>query len=321
MKRLNDILKSIFFLLTPSSSENLKVVLLSVLAATTFWFFTALNKTYTTRINYPVQFDFEKEDLIVVRELPENILVDVSGGGWNLLRRTVWWNIAPVNVPLENPTYVRYIKGAALYPEIADHLKDLKLNYVATDTLYFDIQKNISRRLKLEVNDSSILLEDGFRITSDITLGQDCVTVLGPEKLLLNLPNTLEVSLNKKSINRSYSEKIKIPSFDNKLIKLGSTEVEVAFEVSRFVDKQIELEVKKVGFSAEQAKLIPDKAIVLITIQENLWKDWPLEEFEVTAYKKNLNRSDSTILLSLTKFPLEINEIKLQEPRTKLRYE
>jgi len=321
VKRFNEILKNIFFFLTPSSAENFKVVVLCILAATTFWFFTALNKTYTTRINYPIKFNYESAGLVAVKELPENVVVDVTGGGWNLLRRTFWWKISPINIPLENPTNVRYIKGAALYPEIGAHLSELKLNYVATDTLYFDIQNTISKKFKLWLNDSSISLNDNYRITSEITLSRDSVLVTGPEKLVNELPKTIEINVNEKGINRSFSEKVKIPSFENALIKIEPKETEVSFEVTRFITKEIEVQVRKIGFTEELSKRLPNVAMVLLTVKETEQKDWESSDFEVLVYKKSLNWSDSTVKLILTKYPSEIQEIALKEPKPKLKYE
>jgi hypothetical protein len=39
--------------------SDIKVVVMCLLAATTFWFLNALNKDYSTRITYPVRFEYD----------------------------------------------------------------------------------------------------------------------------------------------------------------------------------------------------------------------------------------------------------------------
>ena len=73
-------------------NENWKVVVLAVAGAATFWLFNALNKNYDTRLNYPVVFEFNRDSVVVVTPLAEEINIDVNGGGWNLIRNTFWIN-------------------------------------------------------------------------------------------------------------------------------------------------------------------------------------------------------------------------------------
>ena len=68
--------------------ENWKVILLSIIGAATFWFFNALNKNYDARISYPLSFSFDRDSVIVVEPLAEEVKIDVTSGGWNLLRKT-----------------------------------------------------------------------------------------------------------------------------------------------------------------------------------------------------------------------------------------
>ncbi len=95
---------------------NLKIVLLCVLAATTFWFFSALNKTdYTTRLDYPIVFSYPTDSTYLLSQLPENISVQVSGGGWHLLRKTLLVNTRPVQITLDEPTRVKAIRRSGAY--------------------------------------------------------------------------------------------------------------------------------------------------------------------------------------------------------------
>src|SRR5687767_8995754 len=47
--------------------RNWKAVALCIFAATVFWLFNALNKSYTTNINLPLTFDYDQDSYIAVR--------------------------------------------------------------------------------------------------------------------------------------------------------------------------------------------------------------------------------------------------------------
>jgi len=53
--------------ISPRQVSNIKVVVLCVAAATTFWILNALNKEdYTTIVDYPIEFEFDQEQFMAV---------------------------------------------------------------------------------------------------------------------------------------------------------------------------------------------------------------------------------------------------------------
>ena len=149
--------------------NNWKVVVLSLIGATTFWFFNELNKEYTTRLIYPLEFNFQRDSVVVMRPLPETINVDVTSGGWNLLRRTfILFNPTPITIELFNPTLIKFYTRATMMPIVRDQLDELKVNYLVTDTLFFDIEEKQSRIIGLSIDSANTELRDNYRITSSI---------------------------------------------------------------------------------------------------------------------------------------------------------
>src|SRR5215216_6687499 len=104
MRFFNSILNILRF-----NRRNWKAVALCIFAATVFWFFNALNKNYTTNINLPLVFDYDRENFMAVRPLPEAVRFNVTGLGWNLFRRSAGLKIPPLVVPLPQPGEVKKI--------------------------------------------------------------------------------------------------------------------------------------------------------------------------------------------------------------------
>ena len=196
LRKIKEIFTWIASLFSSSKKESWRVVLLCLLAGTTFWVLNALNKSYTTKINYPITFLVDNLDsLVVVEELPEKIEIDVSGGGWNLLRKTYWFNINPINIPLNNPTQVKYILGSSLVPLIAEQLSEVSLNYVATDTLFIDIEKRIKKKVGVVVDSMQIDVNPPYRIISNISIDPDSISFEGPTSLVEALSDSILLSL------------------------------------------------------------------------------------------------------------------------------
>jgi len=79
LRNANKILLVLDTLLTPFKGAEWKVFFLSFLLALVFWVFSALNKVYTAHINYPVQFVYNHDSLMAVKDLPKEINATLSG--------------------------------------------------------------------------------------------------------------------------------------------------------------------------------------------------------------------------------------------------
>jgi hypothetical protein len=107
-----------------------------LMAATTFWFLNALNKDYSTRLSYPIEFDYDDSTYISISTLPKKVRLNVSGYGWNLLKKSLQVNANPLNYRVANPLQARYITGSNLLQPITEQLRDIRVNYVVEDTIF-----------------------------------------------------------------------------------------------------------------------------------------------------------------------------------------
>ena len=106
------------------------------MAASFFWLMTALNKeNYSLRLDYPIHFSYNENLYVPVKPLPQTVSVNVSGDGWNLLRKS-WLTFAerPVEYSISNPLRANTISSTSLTAQIAEHFPDVKVNYVVSDT-------------------------------------------------------------------------------------------------------------------------------------------------------------------------------------------
>jgi hypothetical protein len=91
-------MKRLFIRIFGKPPAEYPAILVCLFMAGVIWFFNAMNKEYTTQIKYPVHFNFDEERLTSIGELPEKLKVNVTGQGWNLLKRSLYYNVKPVEI-------------------------------------------------------------------------------------------------------------------------------------------------------------------------------------------------------------------------------
>jgi hypothetical protein len=133
------------------SNQDIKVVVLSVLGATIIWVLSALNKTYTSVITCPIVLEYARENTIQVKPPPEFVEANVTGVGWDLLKQSISFNKEPLMITLDNPVETKQIAGYTIQPLLSQHLGSLNLNFIVTDSLSFNIQPKISKKINLKV--------------------------------------------------------------------------------------------------------------------------------------------------------------------------
>ncbi len=202
-------IQSIFNLLR-FNRRNWKAVALCIFAATVFWFFNALNKNYTTNINLPLAFDYDHENYIPVRPLPEIVRFNVTGVGWNLFRRSAGLKVLPLVVPLPQPGEVKKIVGSTLPGLIANQPEGFAINFVLTDTLHVAIEPKASRWISLRVDSPSIIFRKGYGLASDIKIVPDSVFIEGPLNLIKSLSEPVYLKLSERNIDENFSEDIEV---------------------------------------------------------------------------------------------------------------
>lgn len=216
------------------------------ITALVFWFFNALNKNYSTNLKFGVNFQFDQEKYIPVDPLPKAVFMNVSGNGWDILRKSLGVNMPDMNISLERPTEVKKIVGSTLPSLLAGQLGNLQINHVVTDTLYLKIDPIENRKLKVTVDQQNLSFAKGFGRLSPIVFLPDSVLLEGPKRIIEDLPDSILLEIGAKNISKDFRDEVGVEVPNGNLIKKHPEEVEVIFEVVEWmeVSKKILLEIE-----------------------------------------------------------------------------
>lgn len=295
----------------------MRVIILCFLAATTFWFFNALNETYSASINYPISFEFDREEYVIMNELPEEIYINLQGIGWNLFRKSLGIKVSPLRIYLDNPAEVRTIPGSQLPALISDQLDEFQLNYILTDSLYINVDRKVSRSYKVRIDSTSIELAPGYILDSKIQYFPDSIFLVGPATILNSLKDTILFKLPQNSIDSDYNEEVPITFTRDELIQKFPEAINVIFSVEEIISTENEVTVKQDNFPPNLTLVDPEITITVDVLQSN-YEQLNFEDIEVIADYRNFNSEDSTITPKVRFYPGYVHEIEIDTSRLKV---
>jgi hypothetical protein len=304
----------------PTTEENWKIIVLCLMGATIFWFFNALNKDYSARIKYPVEFVYDEDETVLVDPLPQDVRLEVRGGGWNLLRKTFWFNVSPVYINLSEPTEVKFLTSRNLKPIFTDQITEIRIEEVLVDTLRLNIEKKITRSIPVIVDSSNIRLAPDHRIVSPIRLSNDSIKVTGPTTQVNSLGNSLMISLQGEILNSNHNEYINVSAYLPAKVISDPAIININFDVQQFLQVKKEVNVQPVNFPED---VVLRDTIVMASVY--LARDdvgrLNSSNFSVVADYRRLNRRDSTISLRLMEYPDFVSRIYLDSETVRVEYE
>ena len=221
---------------TSYPKTDYKAIFICLLAAIIFWIMNALNKEgYSQKISFPLQFSFNDSLYIATQPLPKKISVNVSGNGWNLLRKAFALDITPIKYSINNPLKTKLLNTGSLTDSLSEYINDVKINYVIADRFELEFDRKISKEFVIKVDSSNISLKDNYVITSLINVNPRTITLTGPESVLEEMGNAILVKVPTRRLQDNYDEEVILPLSKTILIKSNKDRVAISFEVAELL--------------------------------------------------------------------------------------
>lgn len=298
--------------------EKIKVVLICIVISTTFWFFNALNQDdYTSQISYPVEWIYDQENYIAVGDLPSRVALEVNGGGWDLMTRFFGFNMNPVAIELEEPSASKYVLTSQLRGDLSRSLDPVSVNFLIQDSLNYNIQPKVARKLKLVFNDAELDFDSDYKLNGEYQLTPDSLEVVGPQSLVYQLPNAIEVSAEVSGIDGDRSLEIDAPELPD-MISASVENLRLSFEVMRFIPINERKLVELVNLPDTTWVAVPSEISIDYKIGESQFDVTDSSRIRIVADYNRMNRQDSSITLEVIQGRDLIQNIQLSSESIKL---
>lgn len=307
---------------TSTKDEKLKVVILCIIISTTFWFFSALNKPdYVTQINYPIEVSYNDTLYIAISELPDNIPLEVTGGGWDLMTRSFGFGMSPLMIRIDDPLKEGHKMTSAFRQEIAQRLEPVLINYILSDSVSFNIDILAKRQIDVLFDTTSLKFDPNFVRTSEVQVYPNKVEVVGPKSIIDTIKNPHVIRFGDRVVGDNVDQSVALMRLKNEFVKPNIEEVKVTFEVTEFLQLSKEVALKKINFNKTPASISPETVTVYYEWNSKV----PLEADSlglslVVDFKKLIKR-DSTITIEVKPNTTQMINPRIAQKKVKMIYE
>ncbi|MCX2740464.1 hypothetical protein [Pontibacter anaerobius] len=290
------------------------------MAASTFWLLNALNKSYSTQTSYPIRFVYDESELIPIKPLPQEVAINVTGKGWKLLRKSLRLEVQPAEVYIRDLPRNNYLLGSALRPSLVNALDGLQLNFVVTDTIYFDFDPKVRKRIALRLDPTQKLTDNQHAIVGSVRINPDSITFTGPSSLIDSLPNPFLLRLPEE---QTLAEPSKIPvpiNYNYKsLVEANVEEAQVIVNVKSLVAEERQLLPELVNVPAGVAlSLRPPIVVLRYQVLQDSMATLNRSAFKVVLNYNKFNPIDSTLVPELVQKPRGIRNVQVWPNRIKI---
>lgn len=312
MNEIINITKWIFNPFLVKKPGQVKVVVLCIVVATTFWFLNAFNKTYTTTYSYPIHYEYDIEKYVPTNSLKSTVNISLTGQGWDLLKEAFSLEeneiiITPVNLPGKE-----IISQNIILESTREILSKFEVNKVFADSIYCEFDYKVNKLIKLSLPVDSIRFANGYAITSPIIIDPNEVLITGPSKILDTIQDNYFISL-KNEIDDDYDEDIEL-NFPTG-INVEIDEVNVSFETSPYIEIIKKLKYRVINYSDSNLIFNP-KTIDIKIYTTEFYKDSITDSlFSCELNLQNLKIKKDTFLHPTisSKIPEYIKKVYLED--------
>jgi hypothetical protein len=249
---------------------NWKAVILCLMAAAIFWLFSAFNKSHSSTIRFPLHFDYDDQRYVAITPLPHQININVTGSGWELIRKTLGVKLPALVIPIERPLEIRKIPAAAITPLLATQLGSMKINYIITDTLRILLDEKETKIFRLAADLSKVRFKEGYGSSGTIDIVPDSVVIDGPRSIILSIPDTITLPLFAAGISKSFRDEVEVPLFNSETVNRNPPVVTVRVAVGEVEKIAVTVKVNVIH-KPYTVKVLADsvKAIIQIPVEQH----------------------------------------------------
>ncbi|SFG64394.1 hypothetical protein [Pontibacter chinhatensis] len=296
----------------PRTKQYWRVVLLCFVAASTFWLLNALNKSYSTQTTYPIRFVYNESELIPVKPLPQEVLINVTGKGWKLLRKSLRLEVQPAEIYIRDLPRNNFLLGSALRPALVNALDGLQLNFVVTDTVYFHFDPIAQKRIALQVDPKQQLTNNQHTVFGPIRISPDSVTFTGPASLIDSLPDPFLLRVPQQVLTEPTKLPVPINHNYKPLVEADVEEAQVSINVKNLVAEERQALPELVNVpEGVSLTLRPPIVVLRYQLLQDSMSLLNRSAFKVVLNYNKFNPIDSTLVPELVQQPRGLRNVQI----------
>jgi hypothetical protein len=306
------------------ASNNKKLyVFLSCLCLTIFfWLLNALGNTYSTTIVVDVEYKNNPKNFVILNDLPNQIFVNVSGLGFDLLGYQLKFEKRPLVIDLLGVKGLKKLKDSfnstldfSVYRSfISKELgNQIEVNQLSPEKVDVLLDKQASKLVEIKPI-LSLDFENQYQLDGDVKVKPAVVNVIGPKTVL----DTLQVVYTEDIIFRGLETTITHEASFNELHKpqrlsFDLTKVIVYIPVEKFTESSVNVPINYINVpDSIELKAIPNEVQLKFMTPLSKISNLTVSKFNVNVDYLKVNEKYSKLKVSLTKYPNYLKSITIK---------
>lgn len=302
------------------SNKKLLIYLLFVVLSTIFWFLNTLSKTYTTDINYPVEFVNMPTNKVLVNKLPNQLILRVNAYGFDILRYKFRAIFSSNSFDVEQYTNQRINKKniseyilstSTIKGKVANNLaSDINLLQISPDTIVFRFSPMASKKVPVKLN-AKLAYRKQFKTNGAVLLQPDSVWVKGPQLKLDSITCAETVMLDLSDLHKNINSDIEIKRRGG--VTFVPEKIAYNVPVVRFTESSTEVKVGVENLpDSLLLRLFPDEIKVSYFVGMKQYSSIVPELFDVVVdYKNAVNNKSNKLKVNLKRYPQTVSNIRI----------
>lgn len=223
------------------NNKKLRVFILFLSVSLLFWMLIKLSREYTGKTNVRLTYVGIPENKLLQVEPIDKIEITLKTIGFNLLQHKIAKK--KVSISLSNLKHkkqsIYYYKTSDVVDVIAKEFSKAEVIAIKPDTIFFDLGKSISKKLKV-IPDVTIEYQTGFNLLGNLKVEPSEITISGPKAQVDSINTIYTKALELKNVNESINEELLIDKNTKySRVSYSNTKVVITGVVEKFTERTI----------------------------------------------------------------------------------
>lgn len=278
------------------------------------WLYVSLNGNYSTFLEVPVKL-VTNENQAIESEIPDKILVEVKGRGWDLLNLKYIQKSFECKVDLSNfaQTFGDVEISRSKLLQSLNALEQTEIKNINPDYFIVTLGNVDSKDVQIE-NNMTITPRQGFVLVGNVELSPNTTNIKGYSEIIKEIRSIKTENIVLEDVFKKTKGRINVLDTFHQSIRIKPRNISYSFDVQQNCNielKQLPIEVRG-GQYEITTRLSPLRInVILQGGVEEIAKINPLDVRVVLDYKEIIN--DSTgILVPKIILPTNVNLIKTE---------
>ncbi|MDZ7754838.1 YbbR-like domain-containing protein [Rhodohalobacter sp.] len=216
--------------------EKVIVFSVSFVLALSLWFVVNMNREFNITVQVPVELTNLPDNLALRSDVPENISVNVSGEGWNLI--SLYSNPPKVSVDAES----RQINLFEQIRNMSGSFSELNVSQVDPIMLTIETEEKATKRVPI-VSQINLNLQNRYGLIGEPEISPDSITLTGAESRLQELSQWETEEVTFEEVSKSMERVVNLKAPTDGVI-LSTNEVNYQIDVAEFTEAEVRVPVR-----------------------------------------------------------------------------